>query len=184
MWDVPRFAEDHRYSLVVVENVMEIMRWEPVDAWFLAMEKLGYRHRTLSINSMVAPAPHGFCRAPQSRDRVYVVFWRHGNPEPELDLRPDCWCWACEAVVEGVQTFKRPDRRVGRYRQQYLYRCSRCSKETAPLVSPAAAAIDWELPCPRSGRPDAAPGRLHPEADPNWARALRRGRGATVGPHL
>lgn len=151
MWDVPRFAERHRYQLVFVENVVEVAKWAPFDAWLQAMGSLGYRHRLLSLNSMVAEPPPGFARAPQSRDRLYVVFWREGNPEPDLEFRPQSWCWRCELVVEGVQSWKRPDRRVGKYRQQYVYRCPVCSDEASPLVAPALAAIDLSIPCPRIG---------------------------------
>jgi DNA (cytosine-5)-methyltransferase 1 len=151
MWDVPRFAERHRYQLVFVENVVEVAKWAPFDAWLQAMGSLGYRHRLLSLNSMVAEPPPGFARAPQSRDRLYVVFWREGNPEPGLEFRPRSWCWGCEVVVEAVQAWKRPDRRVGKYRQQYVYRCPLCSDEASPLVAPALAAIDLSIPCPRIG---------------------------------
>ena len=151
MWDVPRFAERHHYQLVFVENVVEVAKWAPFDAWLQAMDSLGYRHKLLSLNSMVAEPPPGFARAPQSRDRLYVVFWREGNPAPDLEFRPRSWCWRCELVVEAVQSWKRPDRRVGKYRQQYVYRCPTCHDEASPLVAPALAAIDLSLPCPRIG---------------------------------
>lgn len=145
MWDVPRFAEHHRYELVIVENVVEARRWEPFGAWLAAMHSLGYEHRAVYLNSMVAHP------TPQSRDRMYVVFWRKGNPAPDLEFRPRCWCWSCEAVVGGIQTWKRPDRASGKYRSQYTYRCPGCAGITAPLAWPAASAIDWSLPTPRIG---------------------------------
>jgi len=86
MWDVPRFAEFHRYELVVVENVVEARRWAPFDAWLASMHALGYDHRAVYLNSMVAHP------TPQSRDRLYVVFWRRGNRIPDLDFRPVAWC--------------------------------------------------------------------------------------------
>lgn len=151
MWDVPRFIEQHRYKTIVVENVVEISKWPPFDAWLQSVRSYGYEHKLVSLNSMVATPPIGFARAPQSRDRVYVVFWRSGDPAPDLDIRPSSWCWSCEGVVEAVQSWKRPDRSVGRYRQQYVYRCPTCAAEASPLVSPAATAIDWTMPCPRIG---------------------------------
>jgi DNA (cytosine-5)-methyltransferase 1 len=87
---------------------------------------------------------------PQSRDRWYVVFWQ-GIPTPDLEIRPACWCSTCEATVEGIQTWKRPDARWGKYRQQYTYSCPTCQKQVLPWVWPAASAIDWGLPCERIG---------------------------------
>lgn len=145
MWDVPRFAEFHRYELVIVENVVEARAWAPYDAWLGAMHALGYDHRAVYLNSMVAHP------TPQSRDRMYVVFWRRGNPVPDLDFRPIAWCSACEADVEAIQSWKRPDRPFGKYRAQYVYRCPRCAAVALPYAWPAAAAIDWSLPAPRIG---------------------------------
>lgn len=148
MWDVVRFAEQHHYQAVVVENVIEVTKWAPFDSWLGAMDSLGYDHRLVSLNSMVAEAE---LRAPQSRDRLYVVFWLSGNRKPDLDIQVESWCWSCERAVEGRQAFKRPDRRVGKYRQQYVYSCPECHREVSPLVAPAATAIDWTLPCSRIG---------------------------------
>lgn len=145
MWDVPRFAEQHRYQAIVVENVVEVLRWPPFTAWISAMESYGYAHRLVSLNSMIAQP------TPQSRDRLYVVFWRRENRTPDLDFSPASWCPSCEAIVEGRQAFKRPDRVAGKYRSQYVYRCPSCRCEVAPMVSPALNAIDWTLPCPRIG---------------------------------
>lgn len=144
MWDVPRFAEWHRYDLVIVENVVEAARWLPFEAWLASMHALGYEHRILSLNSFVAYP------TPQSRDRMYVVFWRRGNRPPELDFRADAWCPRCEARVAAVQAWKN-GRRIGRYRQQYVYRCPTCAELAIPFAYPAATAIDWSLPTPRIG---------------------------------
>jgi DNA (cytosine-5)-methyltransferase 1 len=145
MWDVPRFAEVHRYAIIIVENVVEVRRWEPFDAWLAAMQALGYEHRALYINSFVAHP------TPQSRDRLYVVFWRRGNPAPDLDFRPVAWCPSCLADVEAIQSWKDPTRPFGKYRSQYVYRCPVCAEVATPYAWPAAAAIDWSLPAPRIG---------------------------------
>jgi DNA (cytosine-5)-methyltransferase 1 len=148
MWDVPRFAEHHRYRAVIVENVVDAARWVLFPAWLQAMELLGYRHRTVWLNSMHAPAIAA-PRAPQSRDRMYVVFWRAGQPAPDLDVRPAAWCGPCGLEVAAVQSWKRPDRPAwGRYRAQYVYRCPRveCRHSVVePYADPAATAIDWSL---------------------------------------
>lgn len=144
MWDVPRFAEHHRYDAVVVENVVEAARWVPFEAWLQAMHALDYQHRILSLNSFIAHP------TPQSRDRLYVVFWRRGNRAPDLDFRADAWCPRCEARVAAVQAWKN-GRRIGRYRQQYVYRCPACAGLAIPFAYPAATAIDWTLPTQRIG---------------------------------
>lgn len=56
MWDVPRFAEYHRYKAVIVENVVDAAKWLPFDAWLGAMHSLGYKHEIIYLNSMPLPA--------------------------------------------------------------------------------------------------------------------------------
>lgn len=163
MWDVVEFAEYHRYRVVIVENVVDIGRWQPLDAWFMAMVALGYKYRVVSLNSMVAHP------TPQSRDRWYVVFWQ-GIPDPDLEVRPGCWCSTCEKTVEGIQTFKRPDARWGKYRQQYVYRCGSCKSDVLPWVWPAAAAIDWSIPCERIGDKPMREFKNKKTGEVTWAR--------------
>jgi DNA (cytosine-5)-methyltransferase 1 len=155
MWDVVRFTEQHRYRAVVVENVVEIADWGDADtcrgglfqAWLMAMSSLGYRHRIVSLNSM--HAQQRGMPAPQSRDRLYVVFWRKTTvPAPDLEqvVRPKAWCPSCDEVVDAVQQFKRHGHVVGRYRAQYVYRCPRVSRRgqrVEPAWLPAASIIDW-----------------------------------------
>ncbi len=154
MWDVARFAEHHRYRAIVVENVVEVARWVLWPAWLHAMTCLGYRHRVVFLNSMHAPATVA-PRAPQSRDRIYIVFWRAGQPSPDLDIRPAAWCERCGVEVAAVQSWKRPDRAPwGRYRAQYLYRCPHTSCRNSivePYTQPAASVIDWQRPGRRIG---------------------------------
>ncbi len=143
MWDVPRFVEAHRYQAIVVENVVEARNWPPFGAWLQAMAAYGYDHEILFLNSMIAPP------TPQSRDRMYVVFWRAGNRRPQLKIEIPAWCPTCSRLVQAQQIYKRPERPWGKYRQQYLYRCTTCKGVAWPYVVPAAEAIDWELPAPR-----------------------------------
>lgn len=152
MWDVVRFTEWHRYDVVIVENVVEVANWELWSAWVAAMKAMGYQHHVVSLNSMHAAGEHA-PRAPQSRDRVYVVFVRDGIPMPDLAPHPESWCARCELVVGGVQWWKN-GRQVGRYHAQYLYRCPTCHDVVEPLVLPAAAIIDWDLPGQRVGDRD------------------------------
>jgi DNA (cytosine-5)-methyltransferase 1 len=162
MWDVPRFAEYHRYEIVVVENVVEARRWEPFEAWLAAMHALGYEHRACYVNSFIAHP------TPQSRDRMYIVFWRRGNKAPDLDIRAVAWCPTCETDVQAIQSWKDPTRAFGKYRSQYVYRCPTCAAVALPYAWPAAAAIDWSLPAPRIGD------RLRPLA-PATLRRIRAG---------
>jgi DNA (cytosine-5)-methyltransferase 1 len=145
MWDVVRFAEHHGYEAIVVENVVDAWDWALLPAWFQAMQALGYAYRPLFLNSMF------FDGVPQSRDRLYVVFWKRGNRAPDLEHRPRSWCWNCQREVHAVQAWKRADRRFGRFRQQYVYSCPTCARPAAPYVWPAAAAIDWSLKGERIG---------------------------------
>ncbi|WP_100462436.1 DNA cytosine methyltransferase [Mycobacteroides abscessus] len=156
MWDVVRFSEFHRYELVFVENVVEAAAWAPFPAWLAAMESLGYEHRLVMLNSMHAQLA-GF-GAPQSRDRLYVVFWRRGNRKPDLEriVRPRAVCPDC-GPINAMQVFKKPGNTVGRYRSQYLYRCpnTKCRNQVVePAVRPAADIIDWSLLGTRLGDRD------------------------------
>jgi DNA (cytosine-5)-methyltransferase 1 len=65
-------------------------------------------------------------------------------------LRPRAFCSRCDVVAESVQSFKK-GKTVGRYRQTYLYCCSRCGAVVEPFWLPAAAAIDWSIPGERVG---------------------------------
>lgn len=138
MWDVLRFTECHDYRAVVVENVVDIMPWALLDVWIDGFHKLGYDHRTLMLNSM-------FLGVPQSRDRVYFVFWKRGKKAPDLEFRPQAWCHGCEANVAALQHWKKPHYPVGRYRAQYTYVCPIGHGEVFPWVRPAAAVIDWSV---------------------------------------
>lgn len=151
MWDVPRFAEQMMYDAIVVENVVEATKWIGWRSWSLYMDDLGYERRILSHNSM----HHGVA---QSRDRIYVVFWRKGAPAPDLELELQAWCPRCDAVRTVRQCWKN-GRTVGRYRQQWTWNCVDCSTVCEPSTQPAASIIDWSLDCPRIGdrtRPLAA----------------------------
>lgn len=156
MWDVWRFAEQkeiagHPYKAIVVENVVDAWKWGPDDngqlfqAWLTAGQALGYEFEIVYLNSMFAG------QVPQSRDRMYVVWWRKGMRRPNLRVEPISWCVACERLVEGRQTWKKSDTPWGRYGAQYFYTCASCNGPVLPGVFPAASAIDWSLPAERIG---------------------------------
>lgn len=137
MWDVPRFTEYHKYEIVIVENVVEARKWVMWDAWILAMQSLGYDYKCVYLNSMFA------LPTPQSRDRLYVVFWKKGNKAPDLEFYPRAYCSHCNKVIESVQTWKNPHFRWGKYRTQYTYNCPVCHKEVQPFYYAAFNIIDW-----------------------------------------
>ncbi|MDE1674690.1 DNA cytosine methyltransferase [Nocardia gipuzkoensis] len=143
----------------VVENVVEVRAWDQWDRWIGEIRALGYRTRVIALNSMHAQASRTPA-APQSRDRLYVAYWDQDlGREPDWDkwLRPMAHCEACDEWVQALQVWKRPGADMGRYRQQYLYRCPRVRCRNAvlePPALPAAAAIDWGLPGARIGDRD------------------------------
>ncbi len=155
MWDVVRFTEFHAYKIVIVENVVDAFWWGPklpgfkmgngelFNAWLNAMDALGYRHRVVLLNSMFAPP------TPQSRDRMYVVFWRKEQRAPDLDFVVPSWCPRCEQIVQAVQAWKPMKKSGGRpwgsYGAQYVYQCPTCQTQAWPGAYPAATAIDWSL---------------------------------------
>ncbi|MFG1748588.1 DNA cytosine methyltransferase, partial [Streptosporangium sandarakinum] len=157
----------------VVENVIDCRAWDAWDTWIHRLHALGYSTRTIALNSMHA-RPLRTPAAPQSRDRLYVAYWHRSlGRSPDFDkwLRPKAWCPICEQRIDAVQAFKNPRKDMGRYRQQYLYRCPRTSCRGAvvePEVLPAAAAIDWSLPATRIGE------RAEPLADATMQR-IREG---------
>lgn len=139
MWDIPRFAEVHNYPIVITENVVDAAKWVMFPAWLQAMDLLGYSHHIVWLNSMHAQL--GGMPAPQSRDRMYVFFWK-GIQRPKFErLRPLAICGE-HGEVKAVQVFKKEDH-WGRYRAQYTYRCPKCGLDVEPPWVPAASVIDW-----------------------------------------
>ncbi|MFD7995552.1 DNA cytosine methyltransferase [Streptomyces mexicanus] len=140
----------------VVENVVDVRAWAEWDRWLGELHKMGYHTRVIALNSMHAD-PRSVHKAPQSRDRLYVAYWHKSlgrTPDWDKWLRPRAWCDKCDAWVQAVQWFKTPGRDMGRYRQQYVYRCPNVSCRSQilePETLPAAVAIDWSIPGQRIG---------------------------------
>lgn len=154
MWDIPRFAEHHRYMAIILENVVDAYRWDQFPAWQMAMEALGYRMRFVWLNSMHAQV--GGLPAPQSRDRMYIVMWRSdlaskrkAGPDVAKWTRPLAFCPE-HGQIKAAQAFKKAEQ-WGRYRAQYLYRCPECWQVVEPGWLPASSIIDWSIPAPRIG---------------------------------
>lgn len=144
-YDVIRATEVHRYKAVLCENVIEFaVDWELFAWWRTGMEMLGYNSQVVSVSSAhVGGADNTY--APQWRDRIYIVFTRKGIPLPDLKPTPLAWCQACGQDVHSVQTW-RNGRKIGKYKQQYDYRCPNTTCRHAlvePYVRAAADIIDW-----------------------------------------
>lgn len=165
MWDVVRFTEAHEYRAILVENVVEVVDWSSpngvrgglFDSWLRAMHAMGYQHRIISMNSMHAQATG--LPAPQSRDRVYIAFWRTGERAPDFERmqRPRAYCPSCDQLVDAVQSWKKPGTPTGRYRSQYVYRCPKTScrgQVVEPGWLPASSIIDWSIEGQRIGDRD------------------------------
>jgi len=156
MWDVVRFSEYHRYDIVIVENVVDVRMWDPFDAWIHAMQLLGYSDEAVYLNSMFShldpftPVSQGDY-VPQSRDRVYFIFWRKGIKKPDLAFHPQAECLKCQKQVAAIQSWRDRRRQWGKYRSQYDYRCPTCANVVYPYFFAAANAIDWSLPSQRIG---------------------------------
>ena len=136
MWDVCRFAEFHNYNIIIVENVVDARMWVMFDSWLMAMHALGYNHKCVYINSM-------HCHpTPQSRDRMYVVFWKKGNKAPNLNFTPKAHCTKCNADISAVQCFK-PNQKTNKYKTGYIYSCPVHGTEVEPYYYAAFNIIDW-----------------------------------------
>jgi DNA (cytosine-5)-methyltransferase 1 len=159
-YDVLRATEVWAYDAVLVENVTEFATGWPLFTWWLeAMTRLGYRHKTVCVSSAHVGGG-GNPQAPQWRDRLYIVFTRHGIRMPALEPRPLAWCRDCGTDIRACQSWKSHTQlgraRIGKYRQQYTYTCPNTARRhtsliVEPYVLPAAAAINWADPGARIG---------------------------------
>lgn len=106
MWDVHRFAEYHKYRIIITENVVDARAWVGWRGWITAMQDLGYQYKPVFFNSMFA------WPTPQSRDRMYVVFWKRGQKKPDLDIRPKAHCAKCG--ISGLISQAKADLKIAR----------------------------------------------------------------------
>lgn len=147
---VLHYADTHHPRMILVECTTELTSWGmalPGRAkvgdgstyrwWLRQFDTLGYDHRVLYLNSM-------FFGVPQSRDRLYIVFWDRRIPAPDLDHRPATWCPSCDQYVQAVWSWKTgvPASGTVRYGRQYNYCCPHCRREVHPPAAPSLAALD------------------------------------------
>lgn len=136
--DILRHVEVHRYELIVVENVLQFRDWEKFNSWQQQILNWGYESKIVYLNS-------AFCHpTPQSRDRMYVCFWRKGNKKPNLDIEPLAPCLKCGRDVKAIQT-RKPTATATymEYNKQYTYNCPNCASILNPYYYPAASVIDF-----------------------------------------
>src|SRR5215472_615499 len=147
MWEPLKWARELQFNYVILENVVDVRKWQHYQIWLQAWTDLGYEFQVVYLNSMF------FHPTPQSRDRWYFIAWRKGNRQPHLDYRPQAYCQLCEQMVGAIQIWKKPDKPWGRYGRhgQYYYHCPACAARVDPYYYCAANAIDWSLPAPCIG---------------------------------
>jgi DNA (cytosine-5)-methyltransferase 1 len=181
-YDVVRACEVHMPPIVIVENVVEFAtRWKLFACWLLMMMTLGYEYQIVCANSAHIEGPDGET-APQSRDRLYIVFNRRDVAKPDVRVRPRSWCGNCSGEVQGVQTWKESEGYdtesgkkflVGKHgvrSGQYYFTCPNtgCSNIVTPITKPAASIINFHYLGSRIGE------RSRPLVD-NSRRRIGRG---------
>jgi len=156
MWDVVRFTRQHRYDIVICENVWQVRNWENYRSWWEAMENLGYAGQTVYLNSMFLHALNGVKNsdfAPQSRDRWYTV-WRKKSIKPvNLDFHPLAPCLKCERNIQAVQGWRNSTHQYGAWNRNYDYYCPVCAERVVPYFYPAIWCIDFSIPIKRIDDP-------------------------------
>ncbi|MDT7729008.1 MAG: (cytosine-5)-methyltransferase 1 [Actinomycetota bacterium] len=80
MEEVPRYLQAMRRKGKpvlggVVENVVQVRKWDEFGRWRREIEAEGYRTRLVALNSMHVHRPAHGARVAQSRNRFYMPFW-------------------------------------------------------------------------------------------------------------
>ncbi len=150
MEEVVRYARDEAelrgkpFKYLAVENVDEVKKWVHFDRWCRELRELDYHLDFVSLNAMFA---HGrdYLAPGQSRNRLYIIGTHRSQPRPDLDIRPPAWCPNCAEVVDAVQVWRRSHGRIGKYREQYDYRCPACRQVVEPLAMAALPYLNLDL---------------------------------------
>ncbi|MFG2022286.1 DNA cytosine methyltransferase [Streptomyces sp. NPDC048825] len=146
-WCVVRAAEAKKFKAIVVENVVEFgLDWLLFPVWLDALDKLGYQYQIVCVSSAHVGDDVNL-RAPQWRDRMYVVFTLKTMRKPDLAPRPLAPCVDCGEDVHAVQSWNVEGVHIGKYRRDYIYRCpnTRCHHAMVePYVRPASDIINWD----------------------------------------
>lgn len=169
-----QYAAKNHPRMILIECTTEFTSWGPAIPgkkigdgstykwWRTKLRNMNYRARVLYLNSQ-------FFGVPQSRDRIYIVFWDESLPEPDLEHQPPSWCGRCDEIVPAVWSWKTgiPPTGSVRWGKQYNYRCPRCRAEVIPPMAPAINALDLSYLGPQIGDRDK------PLAPATMARAER-----------
>ncbi|MCF6467311.1 DNA cytosine methyltransferase [Nonomuraea sp. MG754425] len=153
-----QYAAKHHPWMALIECTTELYSWGPrvpgkkygdgtTFRWWLKQWGIErYKHRILYLNSM-------FFGVPQSRDRLYIIFWDEKLPAPDLDHRPESWCGFCGTIVQAVWTWRTGVPATGsvRYGKQYEYRCPSCRRVVIPPFAPSLNALDLSDLGPKIG---------------------------------
>lgn len=175
------YADHHRPDCILVECTTEFLSWgdqhpSGISAgdgstfkwWLRRFDSIGYQHDTQFLNAM-------FFGPPQSRDRVFIAFWRKSMRTPDVTFRPNGICPQCEIEVACVQRVKSiPPSCVVRYGTQYDYRCPRCSSRVEPYRLGAISVLNLNDPGVRIGdRADAGLPPLKPSGSARVEQTIR-----------
>ena len=103
---------------------MEFARWEMFDWWLDGLRGLDYTVQFISVSSAHVGDDTN-TPAPQWRDRLYVLLHRQRRPRPRRHPQAHRLVRGRAASTsQAVQSWRNPaKRRIGKYRQQYDYRC-------------------------------------------------------------
>ena len=142
MMEVVRYASAHLSPVVIIENVIEVVKWARYAEWWQAMLSLGYEGQELYLNAACFGTP-------SSRDRYYGFFWKDTR-KPDLDFHPTAWCFHCDCETSAQQNWLTPHHR-GKYKVNYDYVCPACRRRVNPYAVPVASILDWHLPTTRIG---------------------------------
>src|ERR1700716_4540339 len=155
MEEIPRYLKAMRLRgepvlAGVVENVVQVRKWDDFGRWRTEIENEGYQTRLVALNSMHVTGPRTG-RVAQSRNRFFMPYWLRAigrTPDWDKWLRPTAYCPACDRVDAAMQVFKDPKVDMGVYGRhgQYWYRCPNAScrhRILEPGVLPASSVIDW-----------------------------------------
>lgn len=158
MEEIPRYlqAMARRGKPVLggmVENVVQVVKWDQFGRWRREIEALGYRTRVIALNAMHVTGPT-LGKVAQSRNRFILGYWHTmlgRDPDWDKWLRPKAYCPVCDEIVAAVQSWKDTRNIMGVYgirNGQYVYRCPHrsCRNQIVePAVLGAETIIDWTL---------------------------------------
>ncbi len=145
------YAQVHHPRVILVECTGGLTSWGPARLdnpkvgdgstyrwWRKQFDLLEYDSQVLYLNAQ-------FFGVGQSRDRLFIAFWKKYLPKPDLEHRPLSWCGSCEEMVEAVWTWRTgvPPSGIVMYGKQYHYTCPRDRRHVViPTMTPSVDILD------------------------------------------